>query len=169
MIYGYELVQKEFARRDYEGLTKDQAEKLKAKRSEIAKKTLEKRRQINKQLESANRKLNLVSSRIPESAKQALEEAIVKSREVGYGKTLDYSKKEAANARNKILNTEAVQKKVKTTTNQKVDSKTKRNIAKRALDWIKKNPKKSAGIGLGAATLGTGAVLGYQHYKKKKD
>lgn len=50
-----------------------------------------------------------------------------------------------------------------------MDSKTKRNIAKRALDWIKKNPKKSAGIGLGAATLGTGAVLGYQHYKKKKD
>lgn len=168
MIYGYELVQKEFARRDYEGLTKDQAEKLKAKRSEIAKKTLEKRRQINKQLESANRKLNKVSSRIPESAKQALEEAIVKSREIGYGRTLDYSKNEATNARNKILNPKAVQEKVKTTTS--VDSKTKRNIAKRALDWIKKNPKKSAGIGLGAAaTLGTGAVLGYQHYKKKKD
>ena len=168
MIYGYELVQKEFARRDYEGLTKDQAEKLKAKRSEIAKKTLEKRRQINKQLESANRKLNKVSSRIPESAKQVLEEAIVKSREIGYGRTLDYSRNEATNVRNKILNPKAVQEKVKTTT-QNVDSKTKRNIAKRALDWIKKNPKKSAGIGLGAATLGTGAVLGYQHYKKKKD
>lgn len=168
MIYGYELVQKEFARKDYEGLTEFQSEKLKAKRSEIAKKTLEKRRQINKQLESANKKLNKAGSRIPESAKKALEEAMTKSREIGYGRTLDYSKNEAAKARNEILSPEAVQEKVRTTTTT-VDNKTKRNIAKRALDWIKKNPKKSAGIGLGAATLGTGAVIGYQHYKKKKD
>lgn len=45
----------------------------------------------------------------------------------------------------------------------------KQGMAKRAMGWVKRNPKLTAGIGLGATALGTAGILGYRHYKKNKE
>ena len=53
-------------------------------------------------------------------------------------------------------------------TEGKVDKKVgKSGVFKRAVEWTKKHPKLAIGGTLGAAALGTGGYLGYQHYKNK--
>lgn len=51
------------------------------------------------------------------------------------------------------------------TTNNNV----KQGMARRAMGWVKRNPKLTAGIGIGATALGTAGILGYRHYKKNKE
>lgn len=139
------LKNKEFARRDYEGLTEENAAKLKAKRAELAK-------------EFRNNKQNnkMMFGIWGEPAKERIANT----------QDLNFAKRDANKFRQDLLNQQASstpKPSIKTGNINSAFHKPSQGFGKTAMEFAKKN---KAAIGIGAG-LGV-AVGGYEMYKNKK-
>ena len=90
---------------------------------------------------------------------------VAKRKEAEAQKLAQKTTQQAAQQTTQKATQSAAKKGLEKVTNNK---QIKEGMAKRAIGWVKKNPKLAGGSALGAA-LGTGAVLGYRQYKKNKE
>ena len=153
------VLRKLFARRDYKGLNELEAVELKNKRTDIAKDLLNKRSKIK--ADRASYDLHAKGT----LAGEALEKSLRSNQEAlnsNYNSALSESKMMADKARNKIIENSA------DTRLGKTNSMATRGLVK------KKGLKLSRNQKLGAAALGTAAVIGagtyaYKKHKKSKE
>ena len=143
--------EREFARKDYEGLSEEGQKALKAKRSEIAKELAQKRNSANK----------VYGYRV--GADEALQEKYARRRVNEYNSAINSAKNKAQKARvdigkdlgNKTKNLPAV-----------VNNSLPEKVAKKGLK-LGKGGMITLGL-TGAAALGYGAKKAYDHYKNKE-
>lgn len=166
----YSQFQKEFARRDYEGLTGDALEQLKSKRSRLAKELLSDRADILEDVDFAKKKGKEVvvgasrdrnkvyrTTMAPEEAKKSL-----------YNKSLKDVEFKAEKARRDALmqqqlSNRATKEKARIEQNIANNAKKNRSYLDKGLNFAKNHKLGMAGAGL--ATAGTAAYL----YNKKKN
>lgn len=170
------LDQKEFARKDYEGLTQEGKEELKKERSKLAKSMLNTRKKLEKELSNLTSKetrdalrksmynSQLKTLNIEKEQKRKLIKSKIsldKAKEVA-DKAKEATKKIAEESANNKVASEEVSKAAAST--NKAASKNK--VSKGIINLMRKNPKASIIGGLGLASIG--GLIGYQHYKNKK-
>ena len=183
---------KTFARSDYDGLNEKEAAELQQKRSKIAKELKaaydKNKQQLNTLRKAVEKKVgetninptvqkkiidsvNKVGDKLNEPIRQAAEKRARKAKEEILNRRTQEN--ELANGVSEAAGNKNTPKTEPTTTTTpktegKVDKKVgKSGVFKRAVEWTKKHPKLAIGGTLGAAALGTGGYLGYQHYKNK--
>lgn len=174
--------QKEFARKDYEGLTEEAANFKRQRRDRLAKAYMNLRKKLGNELTLDSIKLNKSAMNYSikaydmyvRKAKEAGEEIKPASEflenvdEQEFGNLIkEHDKMQGTNKKN-VTNTA---KEVAEQASNKGKSNTTKQgegIIKKAVGWVKKHPKTSIGTGTGLAILGTGGYLAYRHNKNKK-
>lgn len=149
---GYEYAQKEFAKKDYEGLTTEQAEKLRAERNRIAGELAKGRKEGN-------------NIKVPKENFQT-------ARNYAYENYLKDARSAAGKAKENILKEAAEQvtssPKVEEAVEEVVENTAKKpGVFRRAIKWANKNKKPLAVAGTTLASLGTAAGIVMSGNKKE--
>ena len=152
----FELDQKEFARRDYEGLNEEGRKILKEERSKLAKQLAQKRRIINGVREADLETIK--KGRRPYHDPTFPGNDPIKYSQDSRAKYLDEFKRKSRNLKLSLKDKyKAVEK----------DVANKEKVTKGLVSWAKKNPKLAAGSAIGAITAGGIGAYIYKKNKKK--
>lgn len=161
MIIFRNFEQREYARKDFEGLSEADQKSLAIKRHQIAEDLAKRRNKINAVIENSS--LDNPMKFGNEMREKALDRANINAK-----------LERDAILNNKIKSTGLPGDiPVATTTTSAANggvrtvAESKEKLIKRLANWVKRNPRTSVGAGVGLAAVGTGGYLAYKHNKNK--